>query len=72
VKTVIHVNQHNIKANRLHDAGLPVITSKTYKTTTYGNEVIVNGPCRIVYRPDSPLACGAHVWIETDSEVIVS
>jgi hypothetical protein len=22
-----------------------------------------------MYSPDKPLSCGAHVWIETDSEV---
>ena len=25
---------------------------------------------RFVYRPDKPLSCGAHVWFETDCEVI--
>ena len=25
----------------------------------------------IVYRPDKPLSCGAHVWIETQAEVKV-
>ena len=25
----------------------------------------------VVYRPDKPLACGARVWIQTYSEVIV-
>jgi hypothetical protein len=25
----------------------------------------------VVYSPDKPLSCGAKVWIETESEVIV-
>jgi len=25
----------------------------------------------VVYRPDKPLSCGAKVWIETESEVIL-
>ena len=25
---------------------------------------------RFVYRPDKPLSCGAHVWFETNCEVI--
>lgn len=72
VKTRIHVNQHKIKSNRKTGKNEPVLTCKTYKTNTYAHEVEVDGPCRIVYRPDKPLSCGAHVWIETESEVRVT
>jgi hypothetical protein len=44
----------------------PVITVKTYKSNNYGHEVIVDGPCKIIYSPDKPLSCGAKVWIETE------
>ena len=71
MKTVVHVNQHVIKANRKHDKCDPVLTCKTYKSNTYAHEVEIRGPCRIIYRPDKPLSCGAHVWIETDSEVLL-
>jgi hypothetical protein len=70
MKTLIHVNQHNIKANA-KGADLPVLTVKTYKSNTKCNEVLVHGPSRIVYAPDNPLACGARVWIETQAEVEV-
>jgi hypothetical protein len=72
MKTVIHVNQHVIKANRKTGATDPVLTCKTYKDNTYGSTAEVSGPCRIVYRPNKPLSCGAHVWIETESEVTVT
>jgi len=71
MKTIIHINQHVIKSNNKSGARDPVITAKTYKDNRYGHEVIVSGPCRIVYSPDKPLSCGARVWIETESEVIV-
>jgi hypothetical protein len=71
MKTIVHVNQHVIKANRKTGATDPVLTVKTYKTNTYAHEVDINGPCKVVYSPDKPLSCGAHVWIETQSEVIV-
>jgi hypothetical protein len=58
MKKRIHVNQHAIKRNRKHGTTEPVITVKTYKS----NELI--------YSPDKPLSCGAHVWIETDAEVV--
>ena len=70
MKTRIHVNQHNIRANTKGER-LPVITAKTYKGNTLGYEAVVNGPCRVVYSPDKPLSCGAKVWIETDSEVTI-
>jgi len=68
--TKIHVNQHNVRANA-KGADLPVLTVKTYKENTRCNEVLINGPSRVVYSPDKPLSCGAKVWIETESEVEV-
>jgi hypothetical protein len=29
------------------------------------------GSSTLVYRPDKPLSCGAKVWIETTSKVIL-
>jgi hypothetical protein len=69
MKTIIHVNQHNIKHNSKTGENKPVLTVKTYKNNTYAHEVVINGPCRIVYSPDKPLSCGAKVWIETLEEV---
>lgn len=71
MKTYVHVNQHIIKANNKSGARDPVLTVKTYKTNQYASEVVINGPCRVVYSPDCPLSCGARVWIETESEVVV-
>lgn len=71
MKTIVHVNQHVIKANRKEGKIDPVLTVKTYKSNTYAQEVEIDGPARVVYSPDKPLSCGAHVWIETESEVRV-
>ena len=70
MKTIIHVNQHIIKANRKNNETNPVLTVKTYKSNTYAHTVSINGPSKIVYNPTKPLSCGAHVWVETESEVI--
>ena len=69
MKTLIHVNQHVIKANRKDGRTDPVLTVKTYKSNTYAHEVAVHGPSKVVYSPDKPLSCGARVWIETQSTV---
>ena len=71
MKTKIHVNQHKIRANKKHGTNDPVITVKTSKSNTYGHEVIINGSSKVIYSPDKPLSCGANVWIETESEVVV-
>lgn len=66
----IHVNQHNIRANK--DGGnRPVITVKTYNDNQYGHAVEILGPSKVIYSPDKPLSCGAKVWIETTAEVII-
>ncbi len=71
MKTIVHVNQHVIKSNRKNNASDPVLTVKTYKDNRYAHEVEILGPSRIVYSPDEPLSCGAHVWIETEGEVVI-
>jgi len=77
MKTVIHVNQHNIKFNaKNEDERKPVLTTKTYKDNRYGDTVIIrdanrNEIGRFVYRPDKPLSCGAKVWFETEYDVEV-
>ena len=74
MRTIIPVNQHVIRKNAKEGTTEPVLTVKTYKENRYAHEVVIksdNGEelARIVYRPDSPLSCGARVWIETQNEV---
>lgn len=75
MKTIIHVNQHHIKANRRDGQCRPVLTCKTYKDNRYGHEAIIKvggrEVGRFIYRPEKPLGCGAHVWFETKEEVHV-
>jgi len=71
VKTIIHVNQHAIKANGKNGTNNPVLTIKTYKSNQYAHEVEIKGPSKVVYSPDKPLSCGAKVWIETECEVVI-
>lgn len=68
MKTIIHVNQHKVRAGEPE-----VLTVKTYKSNDYASEaeIVVDGKvvAKVVYRPDNPLSCGAKVWIETEGEV---
>jgi hypothetical protein len=74
MKTIIHINQHEIKKNNKNNTENPVITCKTYKNNTYANEVIIYGQdgleaAKIKYSPNKPLSCGAKVWIETFNKI---
>lgn len=74
VKSVIHVNQHIIKENRIFKSRKAPITVKTYKGNKKASEVIIHGNdgmpvAKVVYNPDKPLKCGATVWIETTNFV---
>ena len=71
MKTIIHVNQHVVKANAKKGTTDPVLTVKTYKDNKYAHEVEIKGESKVVYSPDKPLSCGARVWIETQAEVII-
>jgi hypothetical protein len=73
MKTIIHVDQHALRANR-KGANLPPLTVKTYKSNRRCREVVLfessgQETMRLVYRPEKPLPCGATVWIETKGEV---
>lgn len=72
MKTVIHVNQHIIKANLKNGASDPVLSVITYKGTSHAHEVVIDGPSKLVYSPNKPLNCGARVWLETTSKVTMS
>jgi hypothetical protein len=69
MKTIIHVNQHIIKANTKNGTNLPALTVKTYKSLVNCHEVIIKGESRVIHRPHNPLSCGARIWMETQAEV---
>ena len=73
MKKRIHVNQHIIKQNKSNPKlpEKPPLTIKTYKDNHKAYRVEVLGPSRVVYQPERPLSCGATVWVETDSPVVL-
>ena len=72
MKKRIHVNQHKIRSNKKHNLNEPVITVKTSKSNDYAHEVEIKGPSKVVYSPNKPLSCGAKVWIETTSPILLN
>jgi hypothetical protein len=75
MKTIIHVNQHIIKANAKNGVEDDPLTVKTYRGNTRASTASIlddngNVVATVVYRPSNPLACGARVWIETTNTVV--
>lgn len=65
----IHVDQHIIRRNKKTGEQSNVITiqwrGKSYKV----KRLEILGESQVIYSPDKPLSCGAHVWVETTDEV---
>ena len=72
MKTIIHVNQAVIRANRVKGENNPPLIARTYLGSTPCHEIEIRGPSKIVNRPHKPLPCGARVWIETTAPVVCS
>lgn len=72
MKKRIHINKHVIAGNKKHGRNDPPITVKTYKSNDKCHRVEIDGPSVLVHSPDKPLNCGAVVWIETESPVLMT
>jgi len=65
----IHVNQHIIRANKKTGARDNVVTIQWRGKSYRVRRVNISGTSDVLYAPDRPLSCGAHVWVETTAEV---
>ncbi|GAB4532497.1 MAG: hypothetical protein Tsb0014_17000 [Pleurocapsa sp.] len=68
---IVHVNKPQIDRNRKNCTQHPVITIRQGSRKIYCHQAEIQGSCRIVYQPDSPLYCGAVVWIEINPDSLV-
>lgn len=68
--TLIHVNSHKIKSNN-NKTCEPVILVRSGSRKIEAHHVIINGGCEVIYTPDDCLDCGAKVFIQVDSDVVV-
>ena len=69
--TNICVNQHVIRSNKKNKENKPVVRVQTGSRIDYCHELEIIGICRVIYRPNKPLGCGAQVWIEVEPDAIV-
>jgi hypothetical protein len=74
MKTILHVNQHEISKNKKQDLNNPILICRKGVEYFYGHEAIIYGQdgleaARIRYAPKNTLPSGGNVWIETDNKV---
>jgi len=71
----VHVNRHNIAANRkAGNKDLPPWTVKTGNGKNYPcYTFIIHGDSEVqsVYQPEDPMKCGAVAWLETRAPMTV-
>ncbi|MBW4508360.1 MAG: DNA-binding protein [Scytonematopsis contorta HA4267-MV1] len=70
--TKIHVNRHKFDSNQRQKENEPMLVVHKGKKSQYCHEVEIFGPCKLVYRPHSPLNSGAKLWIEVDQEIQIT
>ena len=70
-KKIIHTNRNIIQQNEKNGTRFPVCRIDMDGKTWYGRKRDIHGPSKVVYSPDKPRSCGAKLWIETDSEVLI-
>lgn len=63
----IHVDQQKIR-NKEPDP----ITIQTSAGSLKAAEIDILGSSQVVFRPDTPLSCGARLWVETTAEVVIT
>lgn len=71
VATKVCVNSHKIKSNKKDKKNEPVLRVQQGSQVTYCHEFEIIGNCRVIYRPNNPLGCGAQVWVEADPDAKV-
>ena len=69
--TIIHINKNLKQSNDAHGRTVPICRVEIGGKTLYGSAVDIQGPSKMIYSPDKPRKCGAKLWIETNSPVII-
>jgi hypothetical protein len=77
--SIVHVNSNVIRSNRKRGETIPPLSVRKTRSAkaTYADRVVIkdsfgNTVATVVYEPETPLSCGAQVWIETEFDVEVT
>ena len=77
--SIIHVNSNVIRSNRKRGESNPPLSVRKTRSARaiYADKILIkdclgNVIATVVYKPETPLSCGAQVWIETEFDVEVT
>jgi hypothetical protein len=77
--SIVHVNSNVIRSNRKRGEAIPPLSVRKTRSSpaAYADRVVIkdsfgNTVAIVVYEPETPLSCGAQVWIETKFDVEVT
>ncbi len=65
----VYLDLKTAQENYLEDVRYPCVRIKEGAITKFAYELIIEGPCKIIYNPDEPLNPGAIFWIETQAPI---
>ena len=65
----VHVNQHIIRYNLKQKLDEPACTVQWKGKSYVSRDVVIRGDSQVKQRMQTPLSCGARIWIETHAEV---
>jgi len=68
-KSIVHVAQDAIRKNLKCGTNDPAIIVRHKGKATRHHEVEIAPGVKIIHKQNSPLSCGARVWIEVQGEV---
>jgi len=66
---IIHINPKTLRMNKTLGTREPPVRVQDGDNVKFCMGVSINGPSRVMYRPDEPLPSLARLWIETDADV---
>ncbi len=71
--TIIHIDSRKLKSNREKQEKEPIIIVREgSRPPAHCHEIEINGPSRLVYRPNHPISSGAVLWIEVEPNIHVN
>jgi hypothetical protein len=66
---IIHMDQKRLRMNKNLGTRHPPVRVQDGDKVEFCMGVNINGPSRVVYRPDEPLPSLARLWVETDADL---
>ena len=78
MKQIVHVGRQTIASNHKHGTNEPPLILRDYRGSERAHDIeLISATTgqvmgKFVYRPNNPLACGARVFLELNTDVCIA